>query len=109
MTIRSTEAKLLSDARYRAKTKGLEFSIELSDIIIPEYCPILKLKLTPNKISCKANSPSIDRINSELGYVKGNIQVISHKANSMKRNANVEELLMFAEWVKKEYSDEQNN
>ena len=103
MKIRSTEAKLLSDAKYRAKLKGLEFNIDISDIVIPEYCPVLKIKLYPSKVACKANSPSIDRIDPTIGYVKGNIQVISHKANSMKHSANVEELLLFAEWVRKEY------
>jgi hypothetical protein len=38
------------------------------------------------------NSPSLDRIIPELGYVKGNIMVISHKANTIKSNANIEEL-----------------
>lgn len=44
-------------------------------------------------------SPSVDRINPHLGYVPGNVQVISYKANSMKRNCTMEELLMFAETV----------
>ena len=49
------------------------------------------------------NSPSIDRIDNDKGYIKGNVQVISHKANSMKFTASKEELLKFAEWVKVTY------
>lgn len=47
--------------------------------------------------------PSIDRIDSTKGYTKDNIQVISSKANTMKSNASVEELRMFAYWVLREY------
>jgi hypothetical protein len=47
----------------------------------------------------KTGNTSIDRINPKLGYVEGNIQIISHKANRMKSNASVEELKLFARWV----------
>lgn len=42
---------------------------------------------------------SIDRIFPHLGYVKNNIQVISHKANRMKNSATLDELELFARWV----------
>lgn len=38
------------------------------------------------------DSPSIDRIIPELGYTKGNIRVISNRANLLKSNATIEEL-----------------
>jgi hypothetical protein len=48
-------------------------------------------------------SPSLDRIKPELGYVPGNIQVISARANVMKNDATPEELLAFANWVYRTY------
>jgi len=48
----------------------------------------------------KNDSPTLDRIDPNKGYVKGNIQVLSHLANMMKSNATAEELHLFADWIK---------
>jgi hypothetical protein len=82
----SKEFELFHAAKNRAKNKGLEFNIELSDIIIPERCPYFDTVLMSKSLSNNNNSPSIDRINSNLGYVKGNIEIISWKANQIKSN-----------------------
>jgi predicted nucleic acid-binding Zn-ribbon protein len=94
-------SKMLQRAKGRAKLKGLEFDLTVKDIVIPEYCPILGIKLT-----CKSgvsggqkNSPALDRINSNGGYTKDNVRVISHLANMMKSHATKEELIKFANWV----------
>lgn len=100
---------MLRSARSRAKTKGLAFNITVDDIIIPEYCPVLKIKLEANggKGGAKRNSPSLDRIIPELGYVKGNIQVMSNAANLLKGNSTPEDMLLFAEWVIKTYKEKE--
>lgn len=83
---------MLRAAKQRAKKKGLEFTIKLSHIVIPEVCPILGLKLESNNGLACANSPSLDRIDSSRGYTKENIQVISWRANDIKKDSTVEEL-----------------
>lgn len=102
------ERILIRAAKQRAKDRGLEFDIDQSDIIIPDYCPILGIPIKiysgkTTKGGGHMDSPSIDRIDNSLGYVKGNVQVISHKANSMKFTATKEELLKFADWIYKTY------
>jgi hypothetical protein len=89
----------------RAKKKNIPFSIDISDVAIPEYCPILEIKLVNHLGEGKAmdDSPSLDRIIPSLGYIKGNIQVISHKANIMKANASKEELIIFAKYILEKY------
>lgn len=83
---------MLKDAKKRAKAKGLEFNIEASDMVIPEYCPITLLKLVVNSGTMKPNSPTLDRINNDKGYIKGNVAVISNRANAMKRDAYYDEI-----------------
>jgi hypothetical protein len=86
----------------RAKDSKRECDIDISDIEIPEYCPYLNIKLSTDKKDCyNDNYYSIDRIDSSKGYVKGNIQIISRIANTMKNNATIEQLLIFAENIKK--------
>lgn len=79
-------------ARNRSKVKNIEFSLEESDIIIPKTCPILRIPIFVGKGKCCNNSPSIDRIDNNKGYTKNNIQIISHKANTMKNCASLEEI-----------------
>lgn len=89
------EWRLWRSAKNSSKRKGLNFSIEISDIVISEYCPILKVPMIQYTPYC----PSIDRIDNSKGYEKNNIQIISKKANIMKNNATKEELINFAKWI----------
>jgi hypothetical protein len=89
-----------NSAKQRAAKNQLGFNIELSDIFIPTFCPVLgtKLEKSCSKVP-SANSPSLDRIIPSLGYVKGNIKVISHRANALKNNASLEELNKLCSWL----------
>lgn len=92
----------LTDAKYRAKKKGMPFDIKLSDIDKPTHCPIFGMELdyTGGKKTgmAKNNAASLDRIIPELGYVKGNVIVISWRANFIKTNASIEELNKLAQF-----------
>lgn len=86
-------------AKNRARRKGIEFSIEESDIVIPDICPLLEI---PIEYGTRANydrSPSLDRIDNSKGYIKSNVWVISQKANAMKNSATFEELKTFSKNV----------
>ena len=90
-------------ARQRATLKKTEFNIEVSDVVMPKKCPVFSQyelkKETSDMSGPKPWSPSLDRIDNTKGYIKGNVQVLSHKANTMKGNATPQELLQFAYWV----------
>lgn len=99
---RNPQKELYRAAKARSKRKEIEFSIELDDIIIPEFCPILLIPLKVGDGKIQDSSPSLDRIDNSLGYIKGNIQVISNLANRMKNSASDELLINFAKWIIKE-------
>ena len=103
------EWKMHQRAKQRAVSKGEDFNIVVGDIVIPGVCPILKIPLNMNsgKSGAYKNSPSLDRIDNNKSYVKGNVQVISQLANSMKGAASIEELQYFADWVNKTYPREE--
>jgi hypothetical protein len=92
-----------SRAKYRAKQKGLDFTIEQKDITIPDKCPLLGILLECHrgKGSQQGNSPSLDRIDPTKGYIKGNVWVISNRANTLKNDASLQELQTLVENLKK--------
>lgn len=104
----STEFKMLARAKCRAKRNGLDFNIDISDLDVPIYCPILGFKLEEFKGACggRPNSPALDRIDNSKGYIKGNVMVISHMANQMKSSANEDQLITFAKWIMSTYQKE---
>lgn len=103
------EARMLISARARAKKKSLPFDITKEDIHIPTHCPVLGVELTShfrkqgNRPGGQWNSPSLDRVVPELGYVRGNVVVMSHLANTLKGSATPEQLLKFADWIMRTY------
>lgn len=84
-------------AKTRAKERNIVFDIEISDIIIPEKCPVFGTKF---EVGNHKTCASIDRINPNLGYVKGNIQIISNRANMIKGDANLKEIEQLYIWYK---------
>lgn len=89
---------LLRRAKGRAKKKGIEFNIELSDINIPELCPVFGYKLVLHDGTLGHDSMSLDRIENTKGYIKGNIIVVSHRANTLKNDATLDELKRIVEF-----------
>jgi hypothetical protein len=93
-------------ARARARKRGLSFELTLDDIVIPDVCPVFGMPLVKSKGSVSDDSPTLDRKDPSKGYVKGNVWVISYRANMLKSNATSAELLRVAEVIK-QIEDEQ--
>lgn len=92
---------LLQSAKHRAKSTGVPFDLDLDDIAIPMFCPVLGIQLQIAEGYQRNASPSLDRIRPELGYVKENVVVVSWKANRIKVDATPEELRKVADFYSK--------
>lgn len=80
---------MLQSAKKRAKAKGIEFTITLEDIVIPKKCPILGIPIYVGEGFIRYHSPSLDRVDNKKGYIKGNVAVISYKANGFKGDMSI--------------------
>jgi len=89
---RNPERHLLMRARARALAGGLPFDLELADIVIPSVCPLLGMELRTEPGPLVPHAPTLDRIRPELGYVRGNVWVVSARANLIKQDATWQEL-----------------
>ena len=83
---------LYKNIKSRCKRIGKEFSIELEDITIPKKCPVFGFDLKREDKQTWMCAPSVDRIDSSKGYIKGNVTVVSRRANILKRDATIGEL-----------------
>jgi hypothetical protein len=100
-SLANPDRRMLNAARRTAKAKGLPFNLTLEDIVIPAKCPVLGINLEPQAGERAGNSPSLDRIVPALGYVKGNVVVVSWRANLIKCDATIDELERVAAYYKK--------
>lgn len=82
----------------RSKRQGIEHTITLADIVIPETCPVLGIPLHREDKSTWMNAPSIDRIKNTGGYTKENIIIVSRRANILKKDATIDELILIAKF-----------
>jgi hypothetical protein len=71
---------ILNNAQRAAHRFGVPIDITLDDIVVPPRCPAFDIPLQRSDGVAGEATPSIVRIEPELGYVKGNVVVVSAKA-----------------------------
>lgn len=100
--------RIIVRIKSKCKGKGIEFDLTESDIVVPEYCPVLGIKLVPHqgKKGYHPDSPSLDRIHPDRGYVKDNVRVVSARANLLKNDASIDELEKVLDDLRSLYEEE---
>lgn len=88
--------RLLDRAIERSKKKNIFCNLTIDDIKIPDKCPLLNENFKFGSKYDKWFSYSLDRIDNSKGYIKGNIQVVTYLANTMKSQASKKQLIIFA-------------
>lgn len=95
----------LNELAHRAKKLGVPFDLKAEDIALPNVCPVLGIPLVVSAANgrggLRMNSPSVDRIVPSKGYVTGNVIVISMRANTLKKDATIDEMRMLHEFYSK--------
>jgi len=90
-------------AKKRARIAGLPFNLEDCDIVFPDLCPALGIPIylehTDGPRRRTDNTPSLDRLVPDKGYVRGNVRIISWRANRLKNDATLEELKLLVNYV----------
>jgi hypothetical protein len=94
---------MLNRARHSAKKKGIPFNLTKADILpFPKVCPVLGTPLIYGATRAELwSTPSLDRIDNSRGYVKGNVVLVSYRANVIKGDATVSELEKLHTFYKK--------
>lgn len=92
---------ILNHAKESANADGIAFNLSREDIlsIITDTCPIFLTRFTfdDNEAS---ESPCLDIIDPDKGYVEGNVQFISVKASGLKTTLGSREPFRFGEWIR---------
>jgi hypothetical protein len=71
--------------------KGLKFSVKVEDLDWPDICPVLGIPIEYRASRISDNSPSFDRVDNNKPYIKGNVVIISNRANRIKNDGTAEE------------------
>jgi hypothetical protein len=94
------------NARSRAIRDNVPFSLTLQDLmdIATDECPIFKTPFVwgeskMGKGKTRPDTPTLDRILPELGYIKGNVAFLSYRANRIKDNGTMQEHYAIADWI----------
>jgi len=84
-----------------ANKRGWPVTITEKDIQIPKVCPVLGIPIVMGSRTVKDGSPTLDRVDTSKGYIKGNVEVISWRANRLKSDASLEEIKAIYKYMKR--------
>ncbi len=97
--------KRLNDTRTKCQRKGIPFdedAVREAWEDRPIRCPVLGITLSTEPAERHEAQAELDRLVPDLGYVRGNIRVISARANRIKNDGTAEEHRLIAAWMEKQ-------
>lgn len=96
-------------AKSRAQSLGVPFDLtpEYLELLWTGVCPVLGLEIELTGDRVDELIAELDRFIPEKGYIKGNVQFLSRRANRMKGNFTISELEKLLQWM--ETNENQSN
>lgn len=101
--VNTPEKVLWQNAKDRSGRNGVDFSIQISDISVPKACPCCGKPFifgAPTRYPVP-QAPSLDRLDSSLGYEVQNIVVICLRCNQLKGDGTQEDHRQIADWMER--------
>lgn len=101
------------NAKQRAIKDQVPYDIDFGYLksISTQTCPVFGIQLAWGTLGegGNNNSPSLDKIKPEWGYVRGNVIIMSHLANTIKQDVGWEEIMCLAVWLKEKIKEVEQN
>ena len=99
--------QMLRRAKARAKREGYEFNLTIEDVSpLPKYCPVFGEELRPSIGQQDVWTYSLDRIDNSKGYIKGNVAIMSYRANRLKNDGSADDHEKIAAWMRKQAAND---
>lgn len=100
---------MIRRAKARAKKEGMDFNLEKDDLIpLPTHCPVFGIELCISDGLQNPAAYSLDRIDNSKGYVRGNVAVMSYRANRLKNDGSASDHEAIAAWMRAMTPDNDN-
>lgn len=96
--IEKRKKQILTNVRQRANRDNVPFDLEVEDLVWNKTCPIFGYEISYDKAD-RDRSPSLDKTIPSLGYVKGNVVVMSNRANRAKWDMSPSEIGELYEYI----------
>lgn len=96
------KVRLLKNKAMNAARAGIPFDLKVEDLVWPQYCPVLGIELSYERKGSGEvhdNSATFDRLDPNKGYVRGNVFIISYRANRIKNDGSAEEHRRIAAYI----------
>jgi hypothetical protein len=101
------QTAILKKSYCTSNSIPFDLDAEYLEAIFTEMCPVFNLPFVMHD-KTHSMSPALDRIDPGKGYVKGNVSYISSRANRIKYDASIEEMVLILKYMThtKENTDE---
>ena len=101
---KSTAYFKLKATRARSRSQSLhlpecDLTAEYLESIWTGYCPVLSIPLKTDTYRSDPQLAELDRFVPELGYRRGNVTFMSHRANMLKTDSSLTELRKVVKWM----------
>ena len=86
----------LRGSKFRAKNRGMEHDLTVEWLVanLKERCPVLDIPFSFARKKHWYDSPTVDRVDNTKGYTQANCWIISGRANRLKGEASLEEMII---------------